>query len=331
MVDWQTFWFERALALQRRLPAPVALGADPIFIMGLWRSGTTLLHGLLGALGTVHYPATWQCMNASAFRLRRPPQSGKTARRPMDDVSVDAFSPQEDEFALLTLGVPSVYRGFFDPRRLDELAQWLEPEAWTADRPAGWLERWLEFLAGVSGNAAPAPGRLLLKSPNHVFRIRALQQAFPNAAYIWLVRDPTDIFVSNRRMWTAMFERYALWHWEQRRLDHFLKRAFECATRCITEAVRDIPADRLVVVEFNHLTASPQDVARHIGRRLGIGDEVGVEPDRTAAVAERITKLRPEPADATAPPEIAAALAAFADAQRAACTTHGLARSGGPP
>src|SRR4029078_9519508 len=186
-------------------------------------SGTTLLHGLLGTLGTVLYPATWQCMNASAFRLRRPPQSGRTVRRPMDDVSVDAFSPQEDEFALLALGVPSVYRGFFDPRRLDELAQWLEPDAWTADRPAGWLERWLEFLAGVSGVAARAPSRLLLKSPNHVFRIRALQKAFPNAAYISLVRDATVIFASNREMWTAMFERYALWHWEQRRLDLFLQ------------------------------------------------------------------------------------------------------------
>jgi len=51
-----------------------------------------------------------------------------------------------------------------------------------------------EFLAGVAGGRA---GRLLLTSPNHTFRIRALIEAFPGAAYVWAVRDPRQAFLSN--------------------------------------------------------------------------------------------------------------------------------------
>ncbi|OFZ97441.1 MAG: hypothetical protein A3H35_11845 [Betaproteobacteria bacterium RIFCSPLOWO2_02_FULL_62_17] len=54
----------------------------------------------------------------------------------------------------------------------------------------------LENEAGVAGGRA---GRLLLKSPNHTFRIRALIEAFPGAAYVWAVRDPRQVFFSNRR------------------------------------------------------------------------------------------------------------------------------------
>lgn len=149
---WQSYWFERNLSLQRRLQ-PISISplvSDPVFILGLWRSGTTFLHDLLGVCPGMICPVTWQCMNPSTFRLRPPPLAGKTALRPIDGFAIDTFSPQEDEFALLALGVPSVYRGFFDPRRMQELAQWLDPDVWAADSSAGWMAPWREFLAGVA-------------------------------------------------------------------------------------------------------------------------------------------------------------------------------------
>ena len=109
---WQSFWFDRNISLQRKLrPAGASQMNDPVFIMGLWRSGTTFMHELLGACPGLIWPATWQCMNPSSFNMQSPPKVSKSAIRPMDDFTVNTFSPQEDEFALLSLGVPSVYRG----------------------------------------------------------------------------------------------------------------------------------------------------------------------------------------------------------------------------
>ena len=270
MYRWQSYWFEHNLSLQRRLH-PISISpfaTDPVFILGLWRSGTTFLHDLLGVCPGLICPATWQCMNPSNFRLRPPPRVGKAMRRPMDGLVIDTFSPQEDEFALLALGAPSVYRGFFDPRRMEELAHWLDPDVWAVDRSINGMTPWREFLAGV---AHGKEGRLLLKSPTHTFRIRALMKEFPGAAYVWLVRDPEEVLFSNRKMWVSMFRKYAFWEWDAAELDRFLMRAFHYAAHCLACAVSAMPKGRLVVVDFDRLTSAPVETIKALNRRLSLG------------------------------------------------------------
>jgi omega-hydroxy-beta-dihydromenaquinone-9 sulfotransferase len=281
---WQSYWFDRNLALQRRLhPTSTSrFAADPVFILGLWRSGTTFMHDLLGVSPALICPATWQCMNPSNFRLRAPPRLGKAVRRPMDAFTIDTFSPQEDEFAMLALGVPSVYRGFFDPRRLEELAHWLDPDAWTVEESGDWVTPWQEFLAGVADGKE---GRLLLKSPNHTFRIRALMKEFPAAAYVWLVRDPEEVFLSNRKMWVSMFQQYAFWEWDSADLDRFLTRAFQYAAECLVCATTALPKERLVVVDFQRLTSAPVETIEALNRRLSLGawDDMSTAVTQAAA------------------------------------------------
>lgn len=269
LYGWRGWWFERNLSLQRYLNPASPVPEDPVFILGMWRSGTTFMHDLLGACPEMICPATWQCMSPDSFRLSMPPVRTKTQTRPMDGFTIDALSPQEDEFALLALGVPSVYRGFLDPRRLPELACWLDPEAWSKDSPVCWMDAWQEFLAGVANGSAC---RLLLKSPNHAFRIRALTDAFPAASFIWLVRDPEEVFFSNRKMWIAMFKQYALWEWDTGVLDDFLRQALEATAKCLTQAATTLQPDRLVVVDFRQLTQDPVQSLCSINSRLTLGE-----------------------------------------------------------
>jgi hypothetical protein len=284
MLHWQSYWFERSLSLQRSLPQAPPLEHDPIFVLGLWRSGTTYLHEMLGACPGLLHPATWQCMNAANFRLRQKPVATASVQRPMDGFTIDAFSPQEDEFALLALGVPSVYRGFLDPRRIPELTQLLDPDSWSCDRPPGWMTLWREFLDGVvAGN----PGRLVLKSPAHSFRIRALAEGFPNGSFVWLVRDPVETFLSNRKMWLAMFERYAFWEWNSTVLDQFLLRAFARAAESLSLATSLLPKERLVVVEFDRMVRAPLDTLEGLNRRLHLVDWKSSQPVLEKIIANK--------------------------------------------
>ena len=320
-IRWQSFWFERNLALQRRLPPPVYPGRDPVFILGLWRSGTTFLHELLGTCPGMIYPTTWQCMSPASFRFRSPPDAGKAVVRPMDGFTIDVLSPQEDEFALLALGVPSVYRGFFDPRRLAELAGWLKPDAWDGSRPEGWMAKWREFLAGVADGK---PGRLLLKSPGHTFRTRALLEAFPDAAYVWVVRDPVEVFFSNRKMWLSMFQRYALWSWNMFDLDAFLRQAFDSAARCLAYATRELPTEKLAVVDFARLTRAPAATLGAVIHQLRLGN-LGQDDAGIKDVAAGKAGYRADAYDGqTLPPPVAAVLDRLRMAQQAALTTHGV-------
>ncbi len=320
---WQCYWFERNLSLQRLLQ-PVStspLISDPVFILGLWRSGTTFLHNLLGVCPGMICPATWQCMNPSTFRLRPPPLVSKTVQRPMDGFSIDTFSPQEDEFALLALGAPSVYRGFFDPRRIEELAHWLDPDVWTARGSADWVMLWREFLAGVANGKK---GRLLLKSPSHTFRIRALLKEFPGATYIWLVRDPEEAFFSNRKMWVSMFEKYALWEWETSRLDEFLRCSYYHAAQCLAYAASAVQKDRLVIVDFDRLMSNPSETIEDINRRLSLGvwSEMKIAVAQTAAgKAEHRKDTYP---GETLTPGLVNAVDLLRAVQKTALASHGL-------
>lgn len=265
---WHSFWFERNLELQRALPVAPGLKDDPIFLLGLWRTGTTYLHRLLGTFPNLAYPATWQCMHPATVRLRRPP-SLKTTIRPMDKLEIDTFSPQEDEFALLAMGVPSVYRCFFDPRRLLENSCWLEPNNWDVNQPHDWTDILKEFLANV---AFSEPRRLVLKSPSHTFRINALKGSFPASSYIYLIRDPVDTLLSNRKMWIAMFERYSLWKWDATMLDIFLCRVFKAAAKAIRIAAQLCTKEKLAVIDYSDLVDHPMEVLDAINRRLMLGD-----------------------------------------------------------
>ena len=83
---------------------------DPIFVIGHWRSGTTLLHELLGAGRQRHtYSDTYACFTPQAFSGLRLVLAAAVGcccprRRPMDNMAAGWDRPQEDEFALCNMG-----------------------------------------------------------------------------------------------------------------------------------------------------------------------------------------------------------------------------------
>jgi hypothetical protein len=124
-LHWSAFWFERYASMTARKCSTAPLPSDPTFILGLWRTGSTILHRLLADATHWTTPRTWQCFRPADFLLAVPPRQ-RQVRRPMDEGYIETFSPQEDEFAALLLGEPSLYRVFIDPRRIDELIVHLE-------------------------------------------------------------------------------------------------------------------------------------------------------------------------------------------------------------
>ena len=94
--------------------AQTQLAGPPLFVRGHWRSGTTLLHELLGLDDRFASPTTFQCFAPSHFLLTESVVSNYgnwliPNRRPMDNMKAGWSFPQEDEFALMNLGAPTPY------------------------------------------------------------------------------------------------------------------------------------------------------------------------------------------------------------------------------
>lgn len=249
---WHAYWFEHNWRTTAQRLAAQPLPADPVFILGFWRSGTTVLHELIAAATRWTTPQTWQCFHPSTCFLTGPPAREAAADRPMDRGRIATLGPQEDEFALLLLGEPSAYRGFIDPRRLGECAQL------TREPDADELARWQTFLRGIASRPAHTATPLLLKSPGHTFRLPCLRTLFPRARFIWIGRDSGEVLASNVRMWRAMMERYALWAEPADALDRFLLEALDTCAAMLERCLDEMPAERLLWIDFAELTAEPR-------------------------------------------------------------------------
>jgi hypothetical protein len=199
---------QQALTAQQRQQASLA---GSIFVLGYWRSGTTLLHEYLCHDKRFGFPSTYACMQPHHFvltqaaALRRPLQA---VRRPMDDVRVSAASPQEDEFALLALGARSPYEALLAPGRLAEALALGDPLGLSPQEMRYWQKTFLAFLNGVSRVEGGRP--LILKSPPHGYRLATLRELFPDAYFVLIVRAPQIVFESAVRMWRTLFPVYSL-------------------------------------------------------------------------------------------------------------------------
>jgi hypothetical protein len=321
---WQAFWFDQNLKAVDARCSSTDL-RPPVFILGMWRSGTTFLHELLAAHNTLVAPTTWQCLNSSIHLLRPPPSNGQHVVRPMDSFVVGAESPQEDEFAMLAQGIPSAYLAFFDPRRLPELERWLDPQVWAELTPERWWVRWRLFLMSVQHGRS---GRLLLKSPNHTFRIRAILANMPQSSFVWVLRDPADVFFSNVKMWRAMIERYSLWDVDpeilDRQLHSFLAAALRCSTDALLYAMNELPPERLAVVRYDDTINRPGEILARIQDRLGMASDQ-VDQDRLAGVIGRAASFpRTTYSDRRMPDVLQELHDTLARSYRTAYASHGV-------
>src|SRR5688572_15656114 len=90
--------------------ARTEIKVPPLFIVGHWRSGTTLLHELLIRDERHTYATTCQCFAPEHFLLTERLITKLFGfvmpdKRPMDNMEAGWSRPQEDEFAICNLGV----------------------------------------------------------------------------------------------------------------------------------------------------------------------------------------------------------------------------------
>jgi hypothetical protein len=258
---------------------------NAIVVLGYWRSGTTLLHELLCLDNRYTYPTTHACMNPHHFLFTEASalaRGGASMQRPMDEMEVRSSSPQEDEFAFLSLGARSPYEALLLPTTLPDALKLTDPRDLSKEDEKRWREVFLSFLGGVSVRGKGRP--MILKSPTHGFRVSTLRELLPEARFILIARDPITNFESVVRMWRKMFETYAIGPVAS---DDDIRETV-IADRPRFEAklaagIAGLAANRFAALTYESLIANPARVLEDIYDRLELGD---FEPVRETIVAE---------------------------------------------
>ena len=101
------------------------------------------------------------------------------------------------------------------------------------------------------------PGRLVLKSPTHTFRLPTLLRLFPAARWINIVRNPLEVFSSTVRLWRSLYQRYAYQRPRLEGLEEFVLATFERMHERLEELAAARSPGGLVDLRYEDLLAAP--------------------------------------------------------------------------
>jgi omega-hydroxy-beta-dihydromenaquinone-9 sulfotransferase len=206
-------WIERKRYGKKITSTPAP--EDPIFIIGHWRTGTTLLHQLLDLDPNLAAPTLFQVAEPSCFicsyRYYIPVFTALLpANRPMDNVKIGINEPQEDEYAIFRITDASPIEQIVFPKNknyflLDNTSflpsDEIEIKIW-GEKLREYYRK-LHFFHGK---------RIISKNPFNSLRILELALLFPKARFIHIVRHPYDVVPSTLNMWKIVMHQNRLNH-----------------------------------------------------------------------------------------------------------------------
>lgn len=250
----------------------------PVFVLGVWRSGTTHLHNLLARDDRFAYPNTFEVLFPHTFLTMqstgsRVMQWMSPATRPMDNVRMSVDEPQEDEFALVASGLSFMLGLVIFPRHHERYQQFLTLRDASPEELQRWKMALLTFLRKLSFKYERP---LVLKSPAHTGRLQALLELFPHAKFVQIHRHPYEVFQSSMHTWRKVKNFWGLQNedvTEERVLADYVEvyDAFFAERRRLND-------ENYCEVGYEELVSDPIGKLRRIYGRLGLPEFERAEP-----------------------------------------------------
>jgi hypothetical protein len=267
-------------AIYGRRARAIDVPDDPVFIIGHWRTGTTMLHELLALDPANRCPTTYESLSPNHFLLteqfvRKFARFLMPRTRPFDNMRMSFDRPQEDEAALALRGVPSPFLSCAFPSHPLQHAAYVDLDGLPPRQLARWQAGFRKFLQLVLFHR---PGRLVLKSPQHTNRVPVLNAMFPRARFIYLVRDPYVVFPSTVHFWTIMYERYGLQRHDASQLRERVFVDFAHMHERVEQTRTLIDPERFFELRYEHLVEDPVAATEAIYESLDLGDFAAVRP-----------------------------------------------------
>jgi omega-hydroxy-beta-dihydromenaquinone-9 sulfotransferase len=275
----------------------------PIFILGHWRNGTTLLHELFALDKQFAYPNLFENARPNTFLVREPlieEQALKmpASKRPMDNMMVQYTSPGEDESALSIMSLRSPMISWMFPRLEDHYDRYLTFEGIPVEDVARW-KRAITFYMKKLTFKYHRP--LVMKSPTHTAKIKILLDLFPDARFIHIHREPYTVFQSTVRLYNTAVQDANLQEQSSGSLNSGILRRYQQMYTFFFDQRHLIPGDRYVEIAFEDLDADKLGVLREIYARLNLSGFDLAQPEfetylkRTADYKKNRYNPIPEP------------------------------------
>ena len=285
-VNWFTWlttpfqWIQRRM-VEKQLDRVELNDQPPVFILGHWRSGTTHLHYALA-----HDPQFGVLTNYQAFlftvaflsktwlKFVLSPLMPET--RPQDNVKMKPDLPAEEEQPFSNTSVHSGIHSWFFPRNKSYFHKYNLFRGISDAEKAAWQRDYVKCLKYIHLFQGEKP--LVLKNPHNTGRVRELLELFPDARFIFIHRNPFDVFLSTRHLYRTAVNTQVFQFMSLRDMEDLVIEYYREPMKKYLDERHLIPPGHLFEIGFDQLEQEGISAIRRIYDELSIPGWGDAEP-----------------------------------------------------
>lgn len=190
-------------------------------------------------------------------------------KRPTDNMELAVDLPQEEEFALANMMPYTYYNFWFLPKHQQEYAdKYLLFDDISEAELRVFEETFTKLIKISLWNTHGT--QFLSKNPPHTGRVKELVKMFPNAKFIYLMRNPYTVFESTRSFFTNTIQPLKLQDITPAELEQNILSVYAKLYHKYEADKASIPAGNLIEVKFEDFEADAMGMTEHIYDALSI-------------------------------------------------------------
>lgn len=252
----------------------------PIFILGYYRSGTTYLQQLFmqddrlghtSILQTVFPEIMLSCEKWLTPGLEAISRFCKV-KNPIHRIPLTWYAPGEEDISMVTSLSPFAAQwAYFFPKNMGE---YFKKFVLFEGVPESTREKWVQsyHLTLKKISLANQKKQLVLKSPPNTARIKLILSLFPNAKFIFIHRNPYEVFASKKRVWNVIQKSFMLGSTSSVNYDDIVLNTYAGTMDRYLEEMHLIPQGHLIELRYENFIADPVTAMKHTYSSLELGD-----------------------------------------------------------
>jgi len=111
---------------------------------------------------------------------------------------------------------------------------------------------------------------LLIKNPPHTARIKNLLTLYPEARFIFLIRNPYEVFFSMKKLWSKINKNYGLRNIQKDKLAEIIYKHYHTLMGAYENEKGLIPTQNLLEVRYEDLIRNPIHVLNRVYKKFNL-------------------------------------------------------------
>lgn len=271
-------WIE--LLLHSKRVKDYSIEKPPVFLLGYYRSGTTYLQQFFMQDDRLGFMSLYQTVFPElmlTFEKRMTPllefsANVFNAKNHFHRIPLTWHSTGEEDIGMTGMVSPVTSTwGYLFPQHYN---RYFEKYVYFNDisdkEKTAWQNNYYTLISKLS--IANKGKQMVLKNPPNTARIKTLLTLFPNAKFVFIHRNPYNVYASTQRMLDMIKRNYMLGKTNNVDFSDIILKSYAGIANAYLRDKHLVPAEHLAELRYEDFIKAPVESLRHIYDSLQLGD-----------------------------------------------------------